>query len=91
LIADNNDEVYAVWEEDSAAPSPNLMLGKLPTGSTPVVPIILSTRSSLPDAVVKSGRLYYAYVNGTGDERNVQFQTMPLTELSSASQSSFAE
>jgi hypothetical protein len=91
LIAETNDELYAVWEEDSAAPSPILMLRKLPTGSTPVAPIILSTRSSLPNAVVKNGRLYFAYVNGTGDKRAVIFQTTPLTEASTASQSSFAE
>jgi hypothetical protein len=91
LIAETNDELYAVWEEDSAAPSPNLMLRKLPTDSTPVAPVILSTRSSLPNAVVKSGRLFFAYVSGTGDKRGVVFQTMPLTEASTASQSSFAE
>jgi hypothetical protein len=75
LMSRGNNQLYAMWEGNRKVTPRGVMIEPLSNTQGHGEPVLLSTSSSLPEAVLSGGRVYVVYILDDGGKRSVMIQT----------------
>jgi hypothetical protein len=82
LIGGRNNQLYAVWEGNSKVTPRGVMIEPLSNTQGHGGPVLLSSLSSLPDAVLSGGQVYVVYTLDDGGKHSVMIQATRLNSQS---------